>query len=364
MRARLLALLIPAALSGACSDSSQAPPVEAATGPAERSEIVFQAVDAGTGGALADTTMTVRHLVRFPITLDSAAIDRVPSAEPYHIAHLVAQDSMVVEVQVDAPSYHRLDTALVVARGGSAGPLTLRMARRLERTARRPVPGAPNATRQAPTSSAETPGAAAPPSTPPSPDAGVDRRALQAGDRAFEAKDWLAAADAYGRMPVPEDKTSAYGNAYGQALVRLGVAHLNRGEMASALDVFQSAVAYPSAGYVGRLRLGATQCAVGRLDDGRQTLRQVERASSARERPVAAALAQDQLAVCDYWAFKQAATAMDRLSTGARAVRALEAFIQVGDNMKGAPATVTEAVADARTKVAEIRDRMRRGGGE
>ena len=318
---------------------------------------MFQAVDAGTGAALRDTVMTVRHLVRYPITLDSAGVDRVPSAEAYHIAHRVAQDSLVVEVQVEAASYHRLDTALAVARGATVGPLTLRMARRLERTARRPTASAPAAG-----------GAAAPPRaqpvgpTPASPDAEVDRRALQAGNRAYRAGDWLAAADAYGRMPAPSDKTSAYADEYKQALVRLGISHANRGELASAMEAFEKAVTYPNPGYAAYLHLGQTRCAVGRLDEGRRTLGQVERASSARERPVAAALAQHGLALCDYWAYKQASTTMDRLSTGAKAVKALEAFIQVGEAIKPTPAAVTAAVDDARTKVAEIRDRLKRGG--
>ncbi|NJD18150.1 MAG: hypothetical protein FIA95_02550, partial [Gemmatimonadetes bacterium] len=132
-RRRLLPLL--AALSAAgCSGEAELP-TRAPLGPAEESRLTFQAVDAGTGGAITNDQMTVRYLVRAPITLDAAAVDRVSSVEPYAIAHPVAEDSLVVEVRLEAASYHRLDTVLAVARGGAAGPFTLRMARRLERAA-------------------------------------------------------------------------------------------------------------------------------------------------------------------------------------------------------------------------------------
>lgn len=357
MRLRTLALLVPAVAAAACSGGTEAPAVDVPTHAPERSEILFQAVDAGTGGALADTMMTVRHLVRYPITLDSVGVDQVSSTEPYHIAHQVGQDSLVVEVRVDASSYHRLDTALVVARGASVGPLTLRMARRLERTARRPTTPSPAAPS---TSSPSRP--AVPPPASADPDAGADRRALQAGNRAFQAGDWLAAADAYGRMPKPSSKTSAYAGEYTGGLVRLGVSHLNRGELAAALEALQQAVTYPDPGYAAYLHLGQAQCTAGRLDEGRRTLGRVERASSARERPTAAAMAQYQLAMCSYWEFKQAKTTMERVGTGSKAVKAFEAFIQTGQAMNPAPAPVTAAISDAQAKVTEIRNQLRRGG--
>lgn len=357
MRVLAPALSILVVFAGACSGGTAAPAVEVSTHPAERSEITFQVVDAGTGGALTDTLMTVRHLVRYPITLDSSAIDRVPSAEPYHIAHMVSQDSLVVEVRVEARSYHRMDTVLAVDRGASAGPLTLRMARRLERTARRPA-AAP-----ARGGGVGTPSTGAPSTAPSAPDADIDQRPLEAGNRAFRAGDWLAAADAYGRMPPPTDRTSPYAKEYTQALVRLGLSHIDLGEMAGALDALEKAVEYPHPGYAAYLYLGRAQCAVGRLDDGRRTLRIVRGAASAGERPLAAALAQHDLAVCDYRAYKQATSTMDRLRTGSTAVQALQAFIRVGESTTPSQPALRAAVADARTKVAEIQDRMRRGGG-
>ena len=123
----------------ACSGEADSP-ADVPLGDPEASEIVLQAVDAGTGAALSDDRMTVRYLVRSPITLDASAKERVLSAEPYRIEHLVAEDQMVVELRLEASSYHRLDTVLSVVRGSSAGPFTIRMVRRLDRGVRRRPP--------------------------------------------------------------------------------------------------------------------------------------------------------------------------------------------------------------------------------
>ena len=97
--------------------------------------MVLQAVDAGTGGGLSNDRLQVRYLVRAPITLDSSAVEEIPATEPYRIEHEIAEDSLVVEVRLEAPSYHRVDTVLAVARGSSAGPFTIRMTRQLGRQA-------------------------------------------------------------------------------------------------------------------------------------------------------------------------------------------------------------------------------------
>ena len=163
---------------GGCSADPGPAPDSAPTGPAERSEVVFQAVDAGTGGALNDAELTVRYLVRYPVTLDAADVVRVASAEPHRIAHEVSADSMVVELRLEAGSYHRLDTVLSVAKGATTNPLTVRMARRLERTASTapcratPASGWPSATwpccaPSAPLPSRTTPCAAATPAASP-----------------------------------------------------------------------------------------------------------------------------------------------------------------------------------------------------
>jgi len=46
------------------------------------------------------------------ITLDAAGLERVSSLEPYRVEESVAEDSLVVEVRLEAASYHRLDTVL------------------------------------------------------------------------------------------------------------------------------------------------------------------------------------------------------------------------------------------------------------
>ena len=81
----------------ACSGEADSP-AEVLLGDPEVSEIILQAVDAGTGAALSDDRLTIRYLVRSPITLDASATEQVSSGEPYRIEHPVAEDRMVVEV--------------------------------------------------------------------------------------------------------------------------------------------------------------------------------------------------------------------------------------------------------------------------
>ncbi|MFV2007434.1 MAG: hypothetical protein ACC667_08300, partial [Longimicrobiales bacterium] len=171
-------MVLPMILVVACSGEADSP-AQVPLGEPEASEIVLQAVDAGTGAALSDDRMTVRYLVRSPITLDASAAERVPSGETYQIEHAVAEDRLVIELRLEAPSYHRLDTVLSVARGSSAGPFTIRMARRLDRV----VGGRPPPSTARPISRP----------APADPDAGIDRTALRAGDRAFQSGDWAAA---------------------------------------------------------------------------------------------------------------------------------------------------------------------------
>ncbi|MGD8289754.1 MAG: hypothetical protein PVI31_14085, partial [Gemmatimonadota bacterium] len=186
------------------------------------STVMVQAVDAGTGSALSDDQMTVRYLVRSPVTLDETAVDEVPSNEPYEIRHLIQEDELVVEVRLEADSYFRLDTVVSVQRGGTAGPLTMRMSRRLDLVVSdepEPEPE-PEPTRP--------PGGGR--GSLPSTNTGPDRRPLEAGNQAFNRGSWLEATEAYARMPLPDDPDSPYGQAYQLALVRRGVAHMNRAE--------------------------------------------------------------------------------------------------------------------------------------
>ncbi len=197
---------------GACSGEADSP-AKVPLGDPEQSVVILQAVDAGTGAALRDGRMTVRYLVRSPITLDASATEHVLSAEPYRIEHAVAADQLVVELRLEAPSYHRLDTVLSVSRGSSAGPFTIRMARRLDRVAgRRPAP-----TTTRPISRP----------VPADPDAGIDRTALRVGDRAFQSEGWAAAASAYARMEAPPRRTGTYAGEYAQGLVNRGIRHIN-----------------------------------------------------------------------------------------------------------------------------------------
>ena len=362
MRHREVPILLSLALLGGCSGEADPSTDAQATDP-QPSEVVLQAVDARTGAALTDGQLTVRYLVRTPITLDASAVDQVSASEPYRIAHAVAEDSLVVELRLEARSYHRLDTVLTVARGASAGPFTVRMTRRLDRVAgtggARPAAGGVRADTPPP--------AAAQPSQPIDPDAGIDRTALRAGNEAFRAGDWVAATRGYLNMVEPPRRTGTYARAYQQALVRLGVSHINLGEWAGALNALEEAVSFDSPGFNAYLTLGQAQCAVGRTEDGRRSLDQIDGMAStlpAGERPVVLAFVAYQRAVCSQRDFERAEGALQRVQSGAATIRAYEAFIEQGEALNPQPAQLQQALRNARRRIGEVRDRMRRGGGE
>jgi len=374
-------LLIPAAIFlGGCSGESGAAPQRPTHAP-EVSQITFQAVDAGTGAALIDRRMTVRYLVRTPITLDTTAVERVAPEDPYRIAHPVSSDSLVVEVRLEAPSYHRIDTVFAVGRGASSGPFTVRMARRLARVAsagaRPPAEGGrpPTAATRpppkgqaapAPTAARPQPSVPRPSAPPPDPDARTDRTALRAGDRAFRKRDWAGATTAYERMPQPRSRSSSYARAYQQALVRNGISHMKLGEWGGALTALEDAVSFGSPGLSAYLYLGMAQCAVGRIDDGRATLERAAGLPSSvatSERPSAAALLLYGRAGCSYREFELATKAMDIVRTGGKAVKEYRAFIQRGEAVRARTPQLNDALVDARSKVESIRNRIRRGGG-
>jgi tetratricopeptide (TPR) repeat protein len=356
-------MLVGLAFMASCANEP-APPPELALGPPQTSDLEFQAVDAGTGGALTDRQLTVRYLVRSPITLDASAVERVSSTEPYRIEQEIAEDEMVIEVRLEADSYHRLDTVLSAPRGGSAGPFTLRMSRRLERAvsgrpARRPVSGSPtNAS-----AGGGTPAASRPAAPPPSAgDASVDRSAMLAGDRAFRAGKWLAATEAYQRMPAPNDETSDYAGQYQAALLRRGVAHINRAEYGGALEALEEATDLPNADFRIYLRLGQAQCAVGRTEEGRGTLATLgRRASRLRggDKGLATSLVEYQRGICSQGEFDRAKSTMDRVRTGARAIRELQAFIGLAEALPSAPDELQNAVDDAKKRIADMQSRIR-----
>ena len=319
-------------------------------------------MDAGTGGVLTDAQLTVRYLVRAPITLDAVAAEAVPSAEPYTISQEVRADSLVVEVRLEAPSYHRLDTVLAVARGASVGPLTVRMARILERTATaRPAGGGSR-----PAAAASTPatGGGGQPAAPPSdPDAGIDRSALQAGDQAFRSGSWFDAAAAYARMPAPTG-TGAYAGAYQQGMVNRGVSHLNLGEMGSAMEALEVATAVGLPSPQAYRYLGHVQCAVGRVDDGLDSLDEVEDAADgvpAGQRGAAVAMGKFEEAACRKIEFDRTEGTLNRVRTSGRAIKEYEDFLEQAGALGSPPAEVRDAVVEANSAIDEIRARMRRG---
>ena len=357
MRPRELPILFSLALVGACSGDAQ-PAGNAPARDPEPSVVVLQAVDAGTGAALTDGQLTVRYLVRAPITLDASAVERVSASEPYRIAHAVAEDNLVVELRLEAESYHRLDTVLTVARGASAGPYTVRMTRRLDRAAS--AGGQPAAGGRITTPSRANVAA----SEPADPDAGIDRTALRVGNEAFQAGDWVAATRAYLNMVEPPRRTGVYARAYQQALVRLGVSHINLGEWAGALNALDAAVSFDSPGFNAYLTLSQVQCEVGRTDDGRRSLSRIDDMATSipgGERPVVMSLVAYQRAVCGQADFDRAGSALRRVQTGSLTIQAFEAFIEQSESLNPQPARLQQAVGNARRRIAEIRDRMRRG---
>lgn len=345
-------------LAAGCSGDPEGPLTGVPTGPAQSSEVVFQAVDAGTGGALNDDQLTVRYLVRTPITLDASAVESVPSAEPYRVAHDVEGDSLVVEVRLEARSYHRVDTVFAVQRGGAAGPFTVRMTRRLERVAggRTPTESGPTAS-PGPTGRTEE-------TRPTDPDAGADRSPLQAGDRAFRAAQWFEAASAYGRMPAPTG-LGDYARAYQGGMVNAGVSHINLAEMGAALDALETAVSVDIPNPRAYRYLGHVQCAVGRVDEGLDALDELEDAVDAipaAERPAMLAFGRYEEALCRKRTFDRTEGTLNLVSAGRAATVALEGFIEQGSAVTPSTPEMTAALDDANRLLEEIRARMRRGG--
>ena len=348
---------IPVVLSGisACYGPPDMPLAEPLGHP-EAAAVLVQAVDAGTGAALSDPEMTVRYLVRSPITLDATSVERVTSLEPYEIRHLIQEDALVLEMRIEAPSYHRLDTVLAVPKGVTAGPLTMRLSRRLDLVARGPAEREPEPAREA----APPPpggGRGTLPNATPSP----DRAALLAGNRAFERGSWLEATEAYARMQLPEDADSEYGREYQQALLRRGVAHMNRAEYGAALEVLEGASSYGTPGFQTFLRLAAAQCAVGRTEEGRGTLAQLERSLNRRsqsEQLLVGALIDYERGLCSHGEFDRAETTRERVRTGAAAIQELQSFIDFGERIEPVPPVVRTAIEDARSRIDVIRRRM------
>ncbi len=340
---RLFALVTLSVVAG-CYAPPEAPPTPR-SGAMESTGLVLQAVDSGTGAALSDAQMTVRYLVRAPIVFDASAVDRVPAVEPYEIEHDVAAEELVVEVRLEADSYHRLDTVLTVARGASAGPLTMRLSRRLDRVVTGPT-------------TTVTP--------PPTTTTSSDRTAMQEGDRAFGQQSWLAAVEAYQRMPAPDDEMSAYGRDFLAAKLNQGVAHINRSEYARALEIFEEVADMREPGAEAYLRLTEAQCAVGRTEEGLGTLAQLGRMRNRMpplEQNYVSAMMAYRRGVCSHGEFDRAQTTRDRVRAGAQAIQQLNAFVEGARAMSPVPPAVFNAVGDAERRVEEIQRSMGRGRG-
>lgn len=355
LSALLLSLLVPACTDGEPTSS------EPAAGPPRESAVVLQAVDAGTGGALSNDDLTVRYLVRSPITLDAAEVQRVSASEPYRIEHPVAEDSLVVEIRLEAPSYHRVDTVLSVARGGSSGPFTIRMTRKLGRQAA--AGGRPPRTSSGSRASPSRP--EPPPSTTAeAPGDGIDRTVMRAGDRAFERGDWSSARASYDRMEAPTGTSGEYAREYQRALLRKGISHINLGEWGSAMETLEESVASDFPDPSAYLHLGRAQCAVGLIEVGRRTLAGMERLESISpaERPGVLAMAEYHRAICAQREFESAEGTVNRLQTGSRAIQELESFIEAARALSPVPSRVESALIDARARVEKIREELRAAG--
>jgi hypothetical protein len=198
-------------------------------------------------------------------------------------------------------------------------------------------------------------------SLPTATSSGPDRRALLAGNQAFQRGSWLEATENYARMPLPDDPDSDYGRAYQQGLLRRGIAHMNRAEYGAALEVLEAAAGYGSPGFQTFLRLAGAQCAVGRTEEGRGTLAQLERTLNRRsenDQLLIGALIQYERGVCSHAVFDRAQTTRERVQAGSQAITELQGFIDFGERIEPIPAPVQSGIEDARNRIETIRRNM------
>jgi hypothetical protein len=162
-------------------------------------------------------------------------------------------------------------------------------------------------------------------------------------------------------MPLPDDPDSDYGREYQEALIRRGVAHMNRAEFGAALEVLEAAAAYGTPGFQTFLRLAGAQCAVGRTEEGRGTLAQLERTLSRRpqnDQYLVGALIQYERGLCSHGEFDRAQTTRERVRTGSQAITELQGFVDFGERIEPVPPAVQTAIGDARTRIETIRRNM------
>lgn len=338
-------------LLGGCSGGDGPPDRGPAHDPA-MSEVTLEAVDASTGSSLSDDAFTVRYLARAPITLDATAVEVVPSSEGYRIGHTITEDSLVLEVRLEAPSYERLDTVLAVAWGSAAGPVPIPLMPRPERVA---SGGGGETTPSDNRTTPDRPGGQTDP-----PPGEVDRNPLENGDAAFANGDWAGAARAYARMQTPPNRQEEYAFDYELALVRQGIAHINLGEWQQAAGVLQEAVDFDFREYTAFFYLGQVQCVLGQYDDGRQSLNHIPEwltlSISEVQRPIVLALIDYQLAMCTYGQSQQARTQSDLRLLRDQALGEFQSFVDKAEAISPVPPEIEGALADARQRMAEIRD--------
>ena len=167
-------------------------------------------------------------------------------------------------------------------------------------------------------------------------------------------------------MTGPTDEMSEYGRAYRDAKLKQGIAHMNRSEFGRALEILEEVVGMDEPSADAYLRLTQAQCAVGRTEEGLGTLAQVGRARNRMEpaeQSRVGAMIEYQRGVCSNHEFSRAETARDRVSSGARATRELNAFIEGARTMSPVPPEVFHAVADAERRVETIKRAMGRPRG-
>lgn len=350
-----LHLLPTLALLGACANDAPGAAAPPAREPAS-SEVFVSAVDAASGAPLKDQELTVRYLVRAPITLDASALEKVPAAQPYRIVHSVAEDSLVVELRLEAPSYQRADTVISVARGATGSTVKVALAPRTAGAgSARAAPAPGGAGAQPPPSVAAAPAEADDPA-----DAAADLSGLSDGDGAFSRGDWRGALAGYRRLAAPRARRGPYARKYEQALVRAGIAQINLGQLPNAYEALKTAVDYGFRDYTAYFYLGQVQCSLGEFDAGRSTLGQVvtlQSTISAEQRPIVLALIDYQRGVCSHEEFKRARSGTDQQRTAARAIEELEAFAAKAEAMRPPPPQIQAAADDARSRVRQIAGR-------
>lgn len=344
----LLVLPLLAGCSGSDSTTDRGPQHDPAL-----SEVTVEVVDAATGSSLVDENLTLRYLARAPITLDATAVEVVPSSEPFRIGHDITEDSLVLELRLEAPSYERLDTVLAVAWGASAGIVRVPLTPRPERVAS----GGGGETTPSTSTDRQPPEQTEVDPDPPPRE--TDRSPMETGDAAFGNADWAGAARAYSRMRAPANRQDDYALDYELALVRQGIAHINLGQWQEANGVLQEAVDFDFREYTAFFYLGQVQCVLGQYDAGRQSLNHIPEwltlSISEAQRPIVLTLIDYQLAMCSYGQAQQARTQAELQNARDRALMEFQSFVDKAEAMVPIPPEIQGALADARQRMAEMR---------